>query len=1270
MDIYRAWTCVGVVLAGLMMTAAISQAAVNSERVERWGIFELSLKGPAEGNPFVDVTFGAEFRGGETVVKPQGFYDGQGVYRVRFSPETEGKWTYKTTSNRRELAGKTGSFTCVKPARGNHGPVRVHKNVHFSYADGTPYYQVGTTCYAWVHQGDRLEAQTLATLAKAPFNKIRMCVFPKSYSYNKNEPKYYAYQGKPPKGWDFTRFNPAFWHHLEKRVAQLGALGIEADLIVFHPYDRWGFKSMTREQDDFYLRYLVARLSAYRNVWWSLANEYDLMLKIPSKKMSDWDRFFKIIRDADPYGRMRGNHNCRGFYDHSKPWVTHCSIQSSDLGSALKWRKQYNKPVVYDECKYEGNIPQGWGRIDARELTHRFWQGAISGCYVGHGETYKHPKDILWWSKGGVLHGQSPARIALLRKIMEAAPFQELEPDPSLSPGNLALSKPGEYYLVYFMNSGPVSFALPGNKPYRVEGVDTWTMKTTPIGAARPGKFNFTVSADRYLLRLTSYTSDQPLPPMALASAKPAEGKPPLKVQFTGGPAGVKYKWDFGDGATSTQASPVHTYVKAGYYTATLTITDKRGNSSAANVAIVADAGPGEPIVRVGLKTGQTPIKLVGDITQRDDGTFNLPASNPTGWIVVGPGGRPLKTLEGLRSFTICGWARATALVTGKGGNRIAFNLNYNRNGFDLVQHRDGKLRLAVNQWPDNARNDSSRGKIVAGKWVFFAVAYDGTKASNNVRWYFGGPKTPATLDRTVSYGRGATGRGSGPLTVGNYNTTIHQHGRDRQFRGQLHAVQISGSRTGAGGALSEAAIRKLQTAADAVPDFKAPPIKVADDVLSGRRGGKSPTDAAAAGIDTPKPPTGTRPRIIATTDGEIDDRCSMVRFLLYANEWDIEGIIYCSSRFHWKGHGWAGEQWIQRDIDMYASFYDTLKTHAKGFPTPKQLKAVTFVGNIDNVGEMTKVTPGSQRIVENLLDDKPGPVYLQAWGGTNTIARALKTIQEKHGDQVKKVTRKAIIYIILDQDKTFRNYIEPNWPGLMVLGSFRQFATIAYSWQGKIPRELHRFYDAAWMKKNILTGHGPLCARYEHHKQKGFRSEGDSPAFMHQIPVGLRSLEHPGYGGWGGRFVLEGRSKSTWRGARDGGDLGKGIWRFSEAFQNDWAARADWCVKPPAEANHPPAAKVEGPLNRTVKAGRKVALSAEGSSDPDGDKLTYRWWRYDDVDTATSKIDIAGATSQSGASFVVPDEPGKTVHVIVDVTDDGDPPLTRYQRIIFTIAK
>ncbi len=675
---------------------------------------------------------------------------------------------------------------------------------------------------------------------------------------------------------------------------------------------------------------------------------------------------------------------------------------------------------------------------------------------------------------------------------------------------------------------------------------------------------------------------------------------------------------------------------------------------------VIAAAEGAEPIVGVGLEAGDRPaVKLQPGIKRLKGGTLDFGGGPPWKWATVGDG--PVEALEGLSAFTLCGWARPASLRIGRGGNRIAFNLNYNKAGFDLVHLGDGRLRLAVNQWPDRVRNDSSPGRLQVGKWTFFAVAYDGTKARDNVRWYFGSPKAPAGLDRTTSYNRGATGRGSGPLTLGNYNTTIHRHGTDRQFRGQLHGIHIVGS------ALALDDIRKIQT--DARPDFTLPPPKIQEDGPT-MAGDPRPTDPADPTANVPVPRKGTRPRIIATTDGEIDDRCSMVRVLLYANEWDIEGIIYCSSKFHWHGHKWAGVKWIEEDIDRYATFYDTLKTHAPGFPTPAELREKTLIGNVSNVGEMDRDTPGSDRIAEVLLDPKPGPVYLQAWGGTNTIARALWKIQHEHPDQMARVSRKAVIFIILDQDKTFRQYIQPNWPIIQVLGSFRQFATIAYSWEKLIPRELHRHFDAAWMARHILKGHGPLCARYEAHPKKGFRSEGDSPAFMHQIDVGLRSLEHPGYGGWGGRFVKEKGTKNVWRGARDDGDLGKPIWRWAEAFQNDWAARADWCVKPVAGANHPPVAKVAGPLDRTVEPGETVTLSAEGSSDPDGDALAFRWWRYDDVDTATAKLDIANAAAEKGARFVVPDEPGKTLHIILEVTDRGAPPLTRYQRLILTIGR
>jgi hypothetical protein len=457
---------------------------------EQWGVFEAAFEGPAEGNPFVDVELTAVFTQGELSVKVCGFYDGDGIYRIRFSPPTQGRWTYETQCNRPELAGKTGSLKATGPGKGNHGPVRVANTFHFAYADGTPYRQIGTTCYAWTHQDEKLQEQTLKTLSESPFNKIRFCVFPKSYAYNKNEPPLYPFEGTPPAAWDFTRFNPAFFRHFEKCIQQLGEMGIEADIILFHPYDKghWGFDRMDAASDDRYLRYVIARLASFRNVWWSLANEYDFMSE---KTPTDWDRFFGIVQSTDPYGRLRSIHNGTLLYNHTQPWVTHASIQNGsaveDFGRAILYRDVYRKPIVFDEVKYEGNLPQRWGNLSAEELVLGFWEGTIAGTYVGHGETYLDANDVIWWSKGGLLHGQSPPRLAFLRRILEEGPPEGLEPIDKWQNYPFA-GKPGEYYLGYFGRQTPAVWPFELHKKelsdgmkFMVEVIDTWNMTIAPV---------------------------------------------------------------------------------------------------------------------------------------------------------------------------------------------------------------------------------------------------------------------------------------------------------------------------------------------------------------------------------------------------------------------------------------------------------------------------------------------------------------------------------------------------------------------------------------------------------------------------------------------------------------------------------------------------------------------------------------------------------------------------------------------------------------------
>ena len=174
-----------------------------------------------------------------------------------------------------------------------------------------------------------------------------------------------------------------------------------------------------------------------------------------------------------------------------------------------------------------------------------------------------------------------------------------------------------------------------------------------------------------------------------------------------------------------------------------------------------------------------------------------------------------IEDLRGLRSFTIVGWLKPASLKTGSGGNRIVFCLNQDHSGIDLVCHADGRLRLAVNQWPDGIQNDSSPGKLQVGKWTFFAVTYDATQSRDSVNWYFSpAMDAPAqgavALDRSTSYNAGPVDTDIGPLAIGNFNETMRSYGWDRQFRGELRGLQIFGSRVGGRGALTVEAIQTL----------------------------------------------------------------------------------------------------------------------------------------------------------------------------------------------------------------------------------------------------------------------------------------------------------------------------------------------------------------------------------------------------------------------------------------------------------------------------
>ena len=502
------------------------------QTVERWGCLELSFEGETRGNPFTDYTIEGTFESAQETVEARGFYDGDGVYRIRFMPSYTGQYRYTIRGTFGET--REGTFLVTEAGEGNHGPVRVQNQYHFAYADGTPFYPIGTTCYVWELQSDARIEETLRSLREARFNKIRFCILPKHYDYNLSGPRSYPFEGTPMDSsvltrenfyqytgktegnhFDFTRPNPAHFRHIEQCILALQQLGIEADLIVMHPYDRWGFSCMSREADALYWRYVLARFSAFRNVWWSAANEYDLL---SAKTEEDWEFYGQLMTALDPYDHLRSIHQCMKMYDHTRPWITHCSIQRQDLYRTAEytdeWQRQYGKPVVLDEIAYEGNIQHGWGNISGEELNRRFWEGALRGGYPGHGETFLDPEDILWWSHGGRLHGESWKRAGFLLDILTAVPGNGLKLAEKTMwewdcvhaiPAEAENARQSDYHLFYysFMRPSFRDFQMPEEERWQVEVIDTWGMTVEDQGI-RKGHFRVALGAKPYMaVRLT-----------------------------------------------------------------------------------------------------------------------------------------------------------------------------------------------------------------------------------------------------------------------------------------------------------------------------------------------------------------------------------------------------------------------------------------------------------------------------------------------------------------------------------------------------------------------------------------------------------------------------------------------------------------------------------------------------------------------------------------------------------------------------------------------
>ena len=439
--------------------------------------------------------------------------------------------------------------------------------------------------------------------------------------------------------------------------------------------------------------------------------------------------------------------------------------------------------------------------------------------------------------------------------------------------------------------------------------------------------------------------------------------------------------------------------------------------------------------------------------------------------------------------------------------------------------------------------------------------------------------------------------------------------------------------------------------------------------------------------------------RVVVLTDisNEPDDEESMVRFLVYSNEYDVQGLIASTSTWL---RARTRVDLLQRQIDAFEKVLPNLSLHASGYPSADYLRSVVKDGlpvyGMKGVGE-GKSSDGSRHIISVVDAADERPVWITAWGGANVLAQALWEVQgTRSPEAVRRFVAKIRVYTISDQDDS-GYWIRKTFPELFYIVSPSTEDSKEYwraTWTGisgdrhyrNAPGHFFSMVDNPWLQENVIAGHGPLGALYP---RLAYIMEGDTPSFLGLINNGLGWHESPAYGGWGGRYTLykpHGESRPIWTNSADSRDTvptANGtvhtsdqatIWRWREDFQNDFSARMDWCIAPSyTKANHNPKAVLNGNESKAVikleaTSGQTVSLSAEGTKDPDGNQLAASWFLYGEAGSVTAPVQLASSAGWK-TSFVAPEvkRPG-TLHVILVVRDDGRPNLVSYRRAVVTV--
>lgn len=430
------------------------------------------------------------------------------------------------------------------------------------------------------------------------------------------------------------------------------------------------------------------------------------------------------------------------------------------------------------------------------------------------------------------------------------------------------------------------------------------------------------------------------------------------------------------------------------------------------------------------------------------------------------------------------------------------------------------------------------------------------------------------------------------------------------------------------------------------------------------------------------------RPRLLVTTDigGDPDDQQSMIRLLVTSNTFELEGLVASAS-------GTLGEldtaivrtDLIRELIDAYGSVYHNLLLHHPGYESPEQLQLIVKAGNphrgLGFIGEGHS-TEGSEWIRKMILKGDNRPLNVAIWGGQTDVAQALFDLKmNQPKEQFESLTQRLRIYDINDQDKIY-NWIHAQFPNLFYIlasappGADRREG----AYRGMYLGGDEALTSGEWIYQHLKTGHGSLGAVYPDKtwtapNPHSCMKEGDTPSWFYFLDNGLQDPGDPGYGGWGGRFRRV--EDNCFRDAIDRVDTVRSarvtVSRWRSAFQNDFAARMEWCVRPYDEANHHPVANLGGNatqdiLEINVRTLEEVILDASGSSDPDGDQLVFKWWIYPEASNLPVTPRVEGSNSSIARLVVDETIKGKTIHIILEVSDNGRPRLTSYRRIIIKV--